>query len=414
MPAISKNKLLTELSLTTIDKLFLLLGNFIVLKLLADRLDKSDFGAYCLGISLYVIISMFPFTAVDAAVARYWNIYYKRRIWQKAMSLFVKLFAILSAIYLSIAIFLKFSVFSIFEGVGGSIIIIVFFSIFEVARISLLNIENAQRNRAIVTISDGIIYTLRCVIIIVLHFYHALNLDNLFLGFALCSMVNTLVLVIRKKRDYESVFKYSLSENSDIYREIISFSRPMIIWGPFIWSQNMINRWLLDYFSGQQAVAEYVTMGAIATLIPTVVFGILWTLITPLLYKKEDSGHNAISMVMPSFSIILILGFVVIYYFSDVIVEIIFPAYINVSWMIVYLYIPAAIIQLAAYASNKLYVNLKTQELLLANILPGLAALILGIPLIYYMDPLYGAITNTMITGLVYTGLMAYTIKKHS
>jgi len=413
MSATNKNKLLTELSLTTLDKLFLLLGNFITLKLLADRLDKSDFGAYSLGISLYVIISMFPFTAVDEAVARYWSIYTRQGIWQRAISLAAKAFIIMSAIYLLLAMALKAADFSFLDGITGSIIAIVIFSISEVARISLLNIENVQRNRAIVTASNGIVYTLRFVFIIVLHFNHALNLNNLFLGFAVFSMVNAMLLILRNKNDYKSVFRYSLSENSGIYRDIIGFSRPMIIWGPFIWSQNMINRWLLDYFSDQQAVAEYVTMGALATLVPTVVFGILWTLITPLLYSKEDSGHSAISKVMPAFSVILFLGFVVIYFFSDIIVEIIFPDYVNVSWMIIYLYIPAAFIQLAAYASNKLYVNLKTRELLLPNILPGLTALIFGIPLINYMNPLYGAVANTMVTGLIYTGLMMHAIRKH-
>ena len=410
----SRKSLLAELGLTTINKLFLLLGNFIVLKLLADRLDKSDFGAYSLGISIYVIISMFPFTAVDEAVARYWDTYSREGVLQKAMSLFVKSFVILSTLYFLLAILLKFSGFSFFDGLTSSVIIIVIFSIFEVARISLLNIENVQRNRATVTVSNGIVYALRCVIIVILHSNNALNLNNLFIGFALCSMANTFFLVLKNKRDYAGIFKYSLSENSDIYSEIIRFSRPMIIWGPFIWSQNMINRWLLDYFSDQQAVAEYVTMGAIATLIPTVVFEILWTLITPILYKKEYSGHSAIGLVIPSFSIILVLGFFVIYFFSEVIVEIIFPGYVNVSWMIIYLYIPAAMIQLAAYASNKLYVNLKTRELLWPNILPGFAALILGIPLIGLMSPLYGAIANTMITGLVYTGLMLCVIKKHA
>lgn len=410
----SKKSLLTELCLTTVNKLSLLVGNFVVLKLLADRLDKNDFGSYSLAISLYVIISMFPFTAVDEAVARYWSIYFRQGVWPKAMSLLVRLFFILSVIYIFSAIFMKLAAFSFLGEVAGSLIVIVLFSIFEVARISLLNIENVQRNRGVVTLSNGVTYTLRCVVIIVLYSENNLGLDNLFLGFALCSAANTLVLILKNKKDYEYVFRYSLGDNSEIYKDIVSFSWPMIIWGPFVWSQNMINRWLLDYFSDQQAVAEYVTMGAIATLIPTIVFGILWTLITPLLYKKEDSRNSAISKVIPSFSIILAIGFIAMFLFSDIIVGLIFPTYVNVSWMIVYLYVPAAMIQLTAYASNKLYVNLKTKELLLPNILPGFSAFVLGIPLMYFMNPLYGAIANTMITGLVYTALMLYVIRRHA
>ncbi len=81
--------------------------------------------------------------------------------------------------------------------------------------------------------------------------------------------------------------------------------------------------------------------------------------------------------------------------------------------MLPLLYIPAAFIQWAAYGSSELYAGLNTSKLLVANVIPGLSSFVLGLPLIYYLEPLTGATLNSIITGLIYFFLMMRIVRRH-
>ncbi len=405
-----------EALLTLLDKFVILLGNFVILQILAERLSKSGFGVFSLGISIFVFISMFPFTAIDHAVNRYYSIYQKKGIWLCALNAITFLFFILAIIYCLIALIINGYVTPLISGLEN-IYPILFFSLTEIYRITLLNIENVQRNRAINLISNAFVYVMRILIIIYLFKENLLDITFIFWGFGLISLTNIGFVLLSNFKDYVGLFKNSIKENLRIGKELLVFSLPIIIWGPFIWAQNMINRWLIDIYYEESIVAEFVAVNAVATLIPTAVFGVVWALMTPILYKKEDDKSGAIlelnRWINSGFGFILIIGFVACWLLSEFVFSYVFTKYSGSAWLLPYLYVPAAFIQWAAYSSSELYARLNIRSLLMPNIIPGLLAIIIGIPLVYFLDPLIGATVNAISTGFIYFLLMTYVIRRN-
>ncbi len=407
-----------EVALTLLDKLFLLFGTFVTLKLLSIYASKEDFGLYSLGISLFVIISMFPFTAIDAAVTRYFSIYQEQGKWPRALVAISWLFVALILIYAFLSLIIYFSPVAMPGVLEKAYLSIMLFSLVEILRISLLNIENSKRHRAINTASNGLIYISRCWVIYYLGDHGALTISLVFEYFSLLSLMNVFILVFIQRRDFSGFRFFSWKCDKKIWAEILHFSTPMIIWGPFIWAQNMINRWLLGVFYNEEVVAEFVAVNAIATLIPTATFGVLWALMTPILYKMENQKKGATQslnrFIQPLFAFLLLSGFLLSYFFSERILLLAFgEQYVVGAWLLPILYIPAALIQWAAYGSTELFAVLQTKKLLMPNIVPGVFSLVLGYILIISFPPLIAAAINAVFTGLLYYCLMMFVVRSH-
>lgn len=411
------NKLyIQEALLTLLDKFVILLGSFVILQILAERLSKSEFGVFSLGISIFVFISMFPFTAIDHAVNRYYSIYQKRGMWLRALNTITFLLFILAIIYCLTALIVNDYVTPLISGLDN-IYPILFFSLIEIYRVALLNIENVKRNRAINLNSNIFVYVLRILIIIYLFKEHMLEIAFIFWGFCLISLANIGFILLINYKDYVGLLKNTIKENINIGKELLVFSLPIIIWGPFIWAQNMINRWLIDIYYEESIVAEFVAVNAVATLLPTALFGVVWALMTPILYKKEDDRSGAIlrlnRWVNSGFAFILTIGFAACWMLSEFVFSYVFTKYSDSAWLLPYLYLSAAFIQWAAYSSSELYARLNISSLLMPNIIPGLLAILIGIPLVYFLDPLIGATVNAMSTGVIYFLLMTYIIRRN-
>ncbi len=411
------SKHLAEFFFTVLDKVFLLFGGFVVLQLLAERMSRESFGAYSLGISIYTIVSMLPFTAFDHAITRYWSTYQVEGAWCDAMAAVVRAFLVLFAFYALCVIAVAVSGVVLLAGLETSLHWIFAFAILEVARISLLNIENARRERAMVAWSNGFIYLSRCLIVLALDQTEMLTLGSLFGCFALLSVLNVMWLLAANRVWFATVLSASWASSREILAPIGRFALPMIIWGPFVWAQNMANRWLLGSIHGEGLVADFVAVNAVATLIPTATFGVIWALMTPIIYQRENAQAGATRSinrtVQPLFGTVLLFGFLVCLFFDDLIFDIIFTRYAESSWMLPWLYMPAAAIQWGAYGASELYAGMKTRLLILPNVLPGLAAFVLGAALISAMNPLWGAVANTITTGFLYLVLTMLAISRH-
>ena len=355
---------------------------------------------------------------MDAGITRYYSIYQEQGRWPPALAAITWLFIALILGYSVLSLVIYHLPISMPGGFGEAYFSIIFFSLIEVFRISLLNIENAKRHRAINTISNAFIYISRCLIVFYLGKKEELTIALLFDYFAFFSAINVLILVFIQRIDFKTVFYFSWQPGRKYWRELLLFASPMIIWGPFIWAQNMINRWLLEIFYNEETVAEFVAVNAIATLIPTAIFGLLWTLMTPILYKMENqkkgSTQSVNRLIQPCFALILLAGFLISYFFSEKILLLAFGEQYTVgAWLLPLLFIPAALIQWAAYASTELYAGLQTKKLLLPNIVPGLSSIVLGYILILNLPPLIAAATNAVLTGLIYYCLMMFVVKSN-
>lgn len=407
-----------ELTLTLLDKLFLLFGTFFILKLLSIYADKEDFGLYSIGVSVYVIISMFPFTALDSAITRYYSIYHEQGRWHSALVSITFVFTILILGYSVLSFVIYYFPISLPLGLREAYFSIIFFSLIEIVRVSLLNIENAKRHRAINTFSNAFVYIGRCFIVFYLGKYQELTIGLLFIFFAIFSFINVLAIVFIQSNDFKKLFQVSWQAGRKYRRELLYFSSPMIIWGPFIWAQNMINRWLIEIFYNETTVAEFVAVNAIATLIPSAIFGVLWSLMTPILYRMENQEKGATRsmnrIIQPIFGLLLFSGFLISYLYSEKILLLAFGDQYTVgAWLLPILYIPAALIQWAAYAASELYAGLQTKKLLLPNIVPGLSSVVIGYILILSLPPLIAAAINAVITGIIYYCLMILVINSN-
>lgn len=405
-----------EAGLAALDRLINVLGGFLILTLLADRMSRTDFGIYALGTSVFVIISMLPFTPFDQAILRFWSIHGKQGTWKEAVAGVVRLYGGLALAWSLIAVLLRWTPLPVAEALVVGLIPIVTYSLLECFRITLQTIESAKRNRGTVACSSAFVFSCRCAIILLLHAMERLSVPNLFALFCIPSILNAIFLVLKNRADFGSLFATSRTRIREIRRELAAFALPMILWGPFVWAQNMINRWWLEGFHDEHAVAEFTIVNAVATFIPTASYGILWVLMTPILYQRETERKGAARdlnrRVLPAYGVILGAGFLLSLLYSDTVFTLVFTRYQGGAWMLPFLYVPAALIQWASYSTLEVQARMNTRALLLPNILPGLSAIVVGLALIPRLEPQTGVVANSLITGALYFLLITLAVRR--
>lgn len=116
-------------------------------------------------------------------------------------------------------------------------------------------------------------------------------------------ILSTLILLVLQTYFYKKTklenFKLLNNENEiDYRREMMQFSLPFVSWGIFQSVQFAVERWSLSIFCSIEDVGFYTVLSQIGFQTPSIFYGIISSLLTPILFEK--SGSSSTELIIQS------------------------------------------------------------------------------------------------------------------
>jgi len=386
-----------ELIFVILSQIVGLVISIVFVKLASHYMSVSEYGVYSLALSIAAFIALFPFSSFDQAIGRYISVYHSENTYAKNYTNILFLYMIL-VVLLSLATLVVHPLIKnlIPRDILNIFYILIIFTILNILKTMLLQIENFNRNRKIVLclrIFEGI---LRIVLLIAVIYYSYLTAYKiLFISCAIFLVDITLLVILRRK---DLVFQgLSLNLLKINFQNFYHFSTPLLIWAVFSWIQLYSTTWFLQYFTSMKEVGYFNLLNTIALIIPTQLVGIIGAFIVPIMYQKEEfhKGYTREKTKEITFYLSILLGLITIFlfFFHSFVVGILSSSkYLTYSWMLPYLFLASSISSIAALWTYEFFVYKKTKQLLLPQILPS----VLSIIACYFLIPHYG------IEGVMY------------
>lgn len=411
---ILRNNKYFELFLVTANHFTDLLATVIITKLLSTYLTKSEYGFYALILSVLALITILPFSSFHTAIERFIVEYKSKNEYSSFLlplvSLHLLFFIIYSILSPVIYVFLD-------EMWKSFYIPLLFFIFTRIYKGLLLCILNIERKRVAMLISRIIDMVIQIFIISYFIYNKNLNIEIILYSSITANTCSLLILLFSIKENI-SLKSLTLSNFKFISEYVLKYSAPLIIWGFFLWAQNMIMRWYIEYYLSKDDVANYSVMTSLALLPATAIISIVGQFIVPKAYPKENEerGHIAKTnkKILLYTALLFIITIITTYFVKDLIIRLFLDEkYINVSWSLPILMIGTALYTIGQVLIYEIYYYKKPNVLLVANIVPGIFSIIIGLVFIK-IGGFNGAIITNLLSFSI-SGIITYiTVLKFS
>lgn len=414
MNLMNKVKTNKELLLVILSQLVGLFSSVIFMKLVSRYALVSEYGIYSLALSIAALVALFPFTSFDQAIARYLHLYHEANSYAKNYTNILFLYGLMLAVILLLAlIFFPFS-----EGYVSKEIFLILslFSILNIYRNTILQIENFNRNRICVLNSKIFEGIGRILLLLLVIYFYKITAVNILLISALIFFVNIMVMFYVRKNALviDGLDFVLLKEN---FKHYYKFSLPLLIWTFFSWLQLYATAWFLQYYRSLEEVGYFTLINTIAMIVPTQLIGIIGAFIMPIMYQREHEQKGYTKMKVREITRYLGLLFISIsvflFFFHDPIIELLSSEkYTLYGSLLPYLFLASSLSSIAAVWTYEFFVYERTKELLFAQIMPSL----IGILSSYIFVPKFGvtgSVSSLLIVSFCYCLMVMLAYYKH-
>lgn len=407
-----KNK---ELMLVGFGQFFSVFASFIFIKLVSHYATVAEYGLYALALTIAGFIGLFPFSAFDQAVSRYISIYQTENEYPKNYTNILLIYGGLIVIYLVIVFFIKdFIKAAIPSDILTIFLALISYTVFNIVRITLLNIENANRNRHVIVGSKLFEGVARITLLIIFIYYYTNtpNASDLLNITTLVFFLNSIYLLY-KNRSALTVAGINISTSKKNLVYYFTFSAPLLIWSGFSWLQSFLPIWFLKYYGVDNStylVGQFAMLNTIGALIPAQVVGVISMYIAPIVYQKEPEqpgyAKGVINQIIRYLSLVFLLSFVLLFLFHEQVMLLLSSEqYVSSSWLLPYAFLGAVFFGIGQLWTIELFTYHQTKKLLMANIAPSLIALLLSNWLIPQFN-IVGAVISLSLAGFFYMVLV--------
>lgn len=358
-------------------------GGLAFLKLVSTHASKADMGAYLLATSIVALLLTVSFSALSQGVLRNVSDYKKSGELPQRYTAALIGFMLSAPLYAWLAL-------SFIQALGVSdtlspyIFLIVIWVASDALKTLNSSVAAALRQRYLIAAASALDYSVKLGAIGFCILGGQLDTSMIILIMASASATVGLFIILMQN---EILAKTNINICINTLKEALHFSWPMIIWGGFGWAQNMSGRWVLEIYMGAESVASFGLIATIGSLPVNALFGVVVTYIQPILYEVESKQpgksinhiNRTLKIISPSLLSILLIS----YMFQSQIID--FAASNAYREDAIYLPLVVGAVILSSIGSTMSYFALakkKASSLLLANILPGLLSIALGIVLV--------------------------------
>jgi len=382
-----KRKKVFELVLVASNHMVDLLTSLLITKLISVYLTKDQYGFYALIISVFTFISIFPFTSLHTAIERKIVELNNNNTYGRYSIYFILYHLVFVALYLLFTPIIYANVSMEWKNLYVLIFAFIFTKLYKSLFICILNVERKRYYILIMRILD---LAIQVAVVLFFSIRGTLKVEDVLLSSIIGSLCCFLVFFVAEKSRYLK-FYFNFDDFIKLFRNLINFSLPFIIWGIFIWLQNMANRWYIDMFLAKSDVANFSIMTSLALLPASTIIAVVGQYFAPIAYQKESQENGYIAKLNKKFilysCLFWLIAIIITYVVKDyLIVLLLDKKYTDVSWTLPILMIGTAIYATGQITIYEIYHYKKPGLLLLSNILPGLFTLIAG----YFLIQTFG------------------------
>ena len=407
-----------ELFLVASNHFIELFTTLIITKIISVNLSKQDFGFYSLILSILALISILPFTSLQTAIERYIIEYKDKNVYEKKFVSILFIHVFFFVLYLIVFVFFLFSglMSNVWKEMMPFFIPFVIVRIYKYLLLTILNIERKRKYMIIARIVD--VFLQVCIVLIYIFYNKNLTVNAVLISSFIGNLLCVIILLLFER---SQICLQELNYNNFIavFKDVFNYSIPLIIWGVFLWSQNMIGRWYIDVFLGKVDVANYSTMSSLSNMPSILIIALVGQFVVPIAYAKETNNKGYIkkinNLLLPLSVGIWIVIIIFTYLFRDLLIKIFLDKkYLDVSWSLALLMIGTAIYSTGQILIYGIYYYKKPKLLLWSNVFPGIFAIIVGYFLVKeyaYKGAILTNVLSNSLSGLL-TLLTVYLFNK--
>jgi O-antigen/teichoic acid export membrane protein len=342
-----------ELGWVLLGQLAAFVGGFIAIKLLTSMLGPAAYGELALGITIAGLVQMFVYGPIDQTVLRFVSVHRERgslglfiaalkRIHTIAASLVIPAVLLTSvAVYLWASaewswLVLSSCLFGIVSGFYGT----------------FLSLQNAFRQRRIVTLHQGIDVWLRLILAIIAVTMFGRTGSVALIGYFLAASIMAVSVVyftlkIPAIENWDILIKSQRAITRTIY-ELAQYGKPFVYFAAFGIVSAYADRWIVFGVLGSEAVGRYVAIYQLANAPVVLAVGLMNQFVVPVIFDRAGAlvteaqsfqSTHVLYQAIGIFSALIFLMVGVAYLFSESLVGLVtgpeFLAYHHLLWIIV-------------------------------------------------------------------------------
>lgn len=400
-----KKNRIVELALVSGNHFVELFTTLVITKLISVYLTKEEYGFYALILSVFTLVSILPFTSLHTAIERYVIEYKSNQTFEKKFSSLISIHFVFFVSYLLILLFVSPYISNDWHNILFLLVVFIIIRIYKTLIICIWNVERKRKIMLLVRLADMLI---QVSIIGYFIYRHSLTVDIVLIASITGNTISLLVFIF----SYSKLITYQndiFIIFSSVFSDILKYSLPLIIWGVFIWAQNMMGRWYLDIFLAKSDVANFSVMTSLALIPGATIVALIGQFFAPIAYSTENDNPGYISLMNKMifiFSILFwLLVIIITCFLKDFLIQIFLDKkYLNVSWSLPVLMIGTAIYSIGQVLIYEIYYYKKPNLLLVSNVLPGIFALVVGFFIIKkygFAGAVYSNVMSNLISGLI-------------
>ena len=281
-----------EGSWIVIGQIASVLGALVLVRVLTERLDPTQYGQLALGFTVAGLVSQVVMGGIGAGIGRFYSIAAEKKdlpgYLRASRRLMVYASLAVVAIGQVLMIGLLWLNYSQWMGLAAAALV---FSVINGFNSSLSGIQNAARQRAIVAFHGGLDAWLKILLAVGVMLWLGSSSIAVVIGYTCSSLLVTISQLFFLRRTIRP--QHTRSANHQPWMsQMWVYSLPFSAWGIFTWMQQVSDRWALGAFATTAEVGRYAVLFQLGYTPIVMVVGLVTTFLGPILYQRSGDATD--------------------------------------------------------------------------------------------------------------------------
>ena len=405
-----------ELFWITLGQFASFLGSIVLVRVLTEQLDPSDYGELALGLTIAALVYQVVNGGINNGIGRFYSIAVEKDDLDGYLraSFRMLLWASLVVIGFTIVLMAVLILLEMKKWILLSLIVLIF-SVLSSYNNALNALQNAARQRIVVALHGGMNSWLKIALAFCIMLWFGSSSISVVLGYTVAafiviiSQIFFLKRLIAKKNIFIQLRTGQKKENW--VKQMWEFSWPFSAWGLFTWAQLVSDRWALEFFATTAEVGKFAVLYQLGYATILMLSKLMMTLIGPILYERSGDAKNEarnlsvhqISWRITNVSLALsLVAFIFTYYLHDWLFSILVAKpYQEVSQFLPWVVLAGGLFSTGQMLSLKILSELRSSSLIAIKIVTAIVAVLINV-LGAWLYGFLGVIVALVIFSLIY------------
>jgi O-antigen/teichoic acid export membrane protein len=381
--------LVKEGSWIVIGQILSVLGSLILVRILTEHLDPTQYGQLALGLTVAGLVNQMVMGGINNGISRYYSIAFEKKELHSYLraSRLMMAYATLAVLVIGLMLMTGLLWLRYFQWMGLASAALLF-SLISGYNGSLSSIQTAARQRAVVAVHISVESWLKVIIVLGTFLIIGNSSTLIVFGFALSSLLITgsQYLLLRK---FIAMQKETNIDSKPWIRQMWAFSWPFSTWGFFTWAQVSSDRWALEAFTSTHDVGMYSVLFQLGYTPISMASGLIVSFFAPIFFQRTGDGtdslrsanvHKLILRVTLICFLIIMIGFLLTLVMHGWIFRLfVSTSYQSVSYLLPWMVLAGGLFSAGQILTLKVVSAMKSSELMKVKIVTALLGVFMNI-----------------------------------